>query len=362
MATDHSTVKRFPVASVRDQIASCLRSFGMPEDDVAITANVMVDADKRGIDTHGISCVPNYFDRWKRKIITLDATITVVRESPVTALVDAGGGLGYVASVRSMEMAIDKAKQNGLAVVTVRNSAHYGAAGYYTRMAAREGLVAMATTNTSGPKVVPTYAAQERLGTNPIAFTAPANRHKPFNLDMATSTVAGGKIRNKAVEEEPLPLGWALDKHGEPTTDSATHWDGAKMTPLGGLAELGSYKGYGLGAMVEILSTAMTGASVVTRPDHGTRDPGTMNLGHFFLCINPTVYRPEGAFEDTVDELIDDLHATAPVDPEQPVMVAGEPEDKIEAEREVAGIPVPPGLRDRIKEIADETGADFLLT
>ena len=134
------------------------------------------------------------------------------------------------------------------------------------------------------------------------------------------------------------------------------------MTPLGGLADLGSYKGYGLGAMVEILSTALSGASVVTRPDHGTRDPGTMNLGHFFLCIDPTLFQPDGAFEDTVDELIDDLHATTPVDPTQPVMVAGEPEDKIEAERETAGIPVPPGLRDRIKEIAEETGADFLLT
>lgn len=362
MAADDNTVNRFPVTCVRDQIASCLRSFGMPEDDVEITANVMVDADKRGIDTHGISCVPNYFSRWKRKIITLDATPSVVRESPVTALVDAGGGLGYVASVQAMTMAIDKAKASGMSVVSVRNSAHYGAAGYYTRMAAREGLVAMAMTNTSGPKVVPTYAAEPKLGTNPIAFTAPSKRHKPFNLDMATSTVAGGKIRNKAVEEQPLPLGWALDKNGQPTTDSATHWDGGLMTPLGGLPELGSHKGYGLGAMVEILSTALSGASVVTRPDHGTRDPGTMNLGHFFLCINPTVFRPEGAFEDTVDELIDDLHATTPVDADQPVMIAGEPEDKIEAEREIAGIPVPPGLCGRIKEIADETGADYLLT
>ena len=178
---------------------------------------------------------------------------------------------------------------------------------------------------------------------------------------MATSTVAGGKIRNKAVEEQPLPLGWALDKDGRPTTDSATHWDGAMMTPLGGTRELGSHKGYGLGAMVEILSAALPGASVVTRPDHGTRDPGTMNLGHFFLCIDPTAFRPAGAFEDTVDELIDDLHATAPTDPAQPVMVAGEPEDSIEAERETAGIPIPPGLRDRIREIAEETGAPFLL-
>ena len=355
-------IKRFPVAVVRDQIAACLASFGMPEDYVAITADIMVDADTRGIDTHGISCVPNYYLRWQNNMVTLDAPVTVVREGPVTALLDAGGGLGYVPAKQAMELAIAKAKQAGLATVAVRNSAHYGAAGYYSRMAARDGLIGMAVTNTAAGKVTPTFGAEGRLGTNPIAFTAPAARHKPFNLDMATSTVAGGKIRNKAVEEQPLPLGWALDKHGQPTTDSAAHWDGAQMTPLGGLPELGSYKGYGLAAMVEILSTALSDSSLATSENHTKRTPGSMEIGHFFLAIDPTAFQPEGAFEAKVDELIDDLHATAPVDADQSVLVAGEPEDMIEAEREKIGIPVPPGLRAKIREIAEETGAAFLLT
>ncbi len=354
-------ITRYPVKTVRNQIAACLAGFGMPDDHVSITADIMVDADKRGIDTHGISCIPNYHERQKNNMITMDATITVVRESPVTALIDAGGGLGYVAAKHAMGMAIDKATSMGLAVVSVRNSAHYGAAGYYSRMAARAGLIGMAMTNTSSPSVVPTCAGEGRLGTNPIAFTAPAKRHAPFNLDMATSTVAGGKIRNKAVEGLPLPPGWATDADGKPTTDAEVSRGGGFMTPLGGLPELGSHKGYGLGAMVEILSAALSDSSLVMSENHGKRTPGSMEIGHFFLCINPTVFRPAGAFEETVDQLIDDLHATEPVDPTQRVMVAGEPEDQIEAEREKTGIPVPPGLRDRIREVAEEAGAAFLL-
>jgi LDH2 family malate/lactate/ureidoglycolate dehydrogenase len=360
-APDQSEIRRFPITTVRDQIAACLASFGMPKEHVDITANVMVDADTRGIDTHGISCIPNYFQRWQNNMITMDAAITVLRESPVTALLDAGGGLGYVPAVRAMTMAMEKARTSGMAAISVGNSAHYGAAGYYTRMAAREGLIGFATTNTSGGRVVPTFAAEGRLGTNPIAFAAPAKRNPAFDLDMATSTVAGGKIRNKAVEGLPLPLGWVVDENGNPTTDSSTYPEGIQMTPLGGTAENASYKGYGLAAMVEILSAGLCGASLVTSENHGKRTPGSMEIGHFFLCIDPTAFRPAGAFEDTMDELIDSLHATEPADPAHPVMVAGEPQLNIAAEREKAGIPVPPGLRQRIGELAEETGAAFLL-
>jgi len=360
MAEQQET-RRFPVAVVRDQIAACLRSFGMPEKNAETTAAIMVDADMRGIDSHGISCIPNYYQRAQKNMITMDAEPTVVRDGPVTALLDNGGGLGYVAAVRATEMAIEKAKASGMASIAVRNSAHYGAASYYTRMAAREGIIAMTFTNTSAPHVVPTFAAQGRLGTNPIAFTAPAKRNPPFNLDMATSTVASGKIRNKAVEKQPLPVGWAVDKDGHPATDSSGYWDGLNMTPLGGTRELGSHKGYGLGAMVEILSAAIPGASLVMSPNHGKRVPGTMEIGHFFMAINPLFFREAGGFEATVDELIDDLHATTPVDPKQPVMVAGEPEDKIGAERAENGIPIPPGLRESIRKLTSETGAAFLL-
>lgn len=360
-APSQDEIRRYPIATVRDQIASCLASFGMPKAHVDITANVMVDADTRGIDTHGISCIPNYYLRLQNNMITMDAKITVVVDNPVTALLDAGGGLGYVPAVQAMTMAMEKARASGMAAISVGNSAHYGAAGYYARMAAREGLVGFVTTNSSSGRVVPTFAAEGRLGTNPIAFAAPAKRNPAFDLDMATSTVASGKIRNKAVEGLPLPLGWAIDMDGHPTTDSSTYWEGTQMTPLGGTAENASYKGYGLAAMVEILSAGLCGASLVTSENHGKRTPGSMEIGHFFLCIDPTAFRPAGAFEETVDELIDSLHATQPADPAEPVMVAGEPQTKIAAEREKSGIPIPPGLRQRIGELAGETGAAFLL-
>ncbi|MEM9684129.1 MAG: Ldh family oxidoreductase, partial [Pseudomonadota bacterium] len=147
---------------------------------------------------------------------------------------------------------------------------------------------------------------------------------------------------------------------GNPTTDSSGYWDGVKMTPLGGTRDLGSHKGYGLAAMVEILSAAIPGASLVLSENHGKRTPGSMEIGHFFMAIDPRAFRPDGAFEETVDELLDDMHATTPVDPQQPVMVAGEPEDRVAEQRRRDGIPIPPGLRETIRALVKETGAPFL--
>jgi LDH2 family malate/lactate/ureidoglycolate dehydrogenase len=362
MASGSDGIKFYPADAVRSQIAACLTAWGMPEDQVRITADVMVDADKCGIDTHGLSMLTTYDQRRREGILTMAATIGVVKETPVSALIDAGGGLGYVPSMMATRMCIEKAKKIGMAGVAVRNSNHFGATGYYTRLMAAEGLIGMAVTNGSGPRTAPTFGKEAKLSTNPIAFTAPAKRNAAFNLDMATTTVAAGKIRNKANENLPLPIGWANDKDGNPLTDASLYFsrDGTQ-TPLGGTRELGSHKGYGLAAMVEILSAGLSGCSLVTHPQHGYRRPGTMDIGHFFLAIDPTAFRPAGEFEATVDELIDDLHATKPVDPKQPVMVAGEPENIIRAERAKTGIPVPPGLRGKIRDVAKNSNAEFFL-
>lgn len=354
-------VRHYPAETIEKQTAAFLSALGIPDDYVETTAAIMTDADKRGIDTHGIACIPNYHTRARNNWITPAGEITVIRDNPTTALLDAGGGLGYPVAHKAMSLAIEKAKKMGLASVAVRNSAHFGAAGYYTRMAAAEGLVGFAFTSTSAPRVVPALAAEGRLGTNPIAFTAPTKKNKPFNLDMATSTVASGKIRNKAVEGQPLPDGWAVDGEGQPMTDAAEYFKGANMTSLGGTRELGSHKGYGLGAMVEILGACLTGSSLVMSPDHGRRTPGTMEIGHFFIAIDPSAFREAGKFEETTDRMIDELHGTERIDPDQPVLVAGEPEDMIEKERAKTGIPIPPGLRDKLKNLAAETGAEFFL-
>ncbi|MEQ8196236.1 MAG: Ldh family oxidoreductase [Rhodospirillales bacterium] len=357
-------VKRFPVDTVREQIANCLTAWGMSPENVEITAKVMVDADTCGIDTHGISMLTEYHTRHRKNFITIDAGVTVVNETPVSALLDAGGGLGYVVSVRATKMAIEKAKQAGMAAVAVRNSAHFGATGYYTRMMAAEGLVGIATTTAVGRSVAPTFGKEPKLGTDPIAFAAPTKRHKVFSLDMATTTVARGKIRNKYNEGLALPVGWANDADGRPTTDAALLIEnkGGTQTPLGGTRESGSHKGYGLGVMVNILSCAFSGARVLTG-EYANKQPfpGTMDVGHFFLAIDPKIFAPDVPFEDTVDRMIDDQHATIPVDPAQPVLIAGEPEDMIRAEREQSGIPVPPGLRGRIEEICRESNTEFVL-
>ena len=358
-------IKKYAVETVRQQIASCLSAWGMPEENVETTSKVMVDADTCGIDTHGISMLTVYHSRHRNNFVTLNADVTVVTETPVSVLLDAGGGLGYVSSVKATEMVIEKAKQIGMAAAAVRNSAHFGATGYYTRMMARQALVGIATTSAVGRSVAPTFGKEPKFGTDPIAFAAPTKRNDIYSLDMATTTVARGKIRNKYNEGQPVPVGWVNDKDDNPTTDAALLIDdkGGTQTPLGGTRESGSHKGYGLGMMVNILSCGFSGARIMTGKLANKQPvPGTMDVGHFFLAIDPKVFNPDRPFEDIVDEFIDDLHATIPIDPDQPVMVAGEPEDIIRAEREQDGTPIPPGLRGKIEDICRDSSAEFLLT
>jgi LDH2 family malate/lactate/ureidoglycolate dehydrogenase len=361
VSPDAARVLHFSHQVVRNQIVACFTAWGMPAENAETASGVMIEADLRGIDSHGISMVPWYYDRVRNHQITMDANIEVVHQTPVVGLIDGGGGLGYVPSVRAMALVIEKAKAVGMSGVGVRNSAHFGAAGYYARMAAAEGLIGFATTNGSMPRALPTFGAEIKLTTNPIAFAAPAARHKPFDLDMATSTVATGKIRNRWVEGVAMPEGWACDSDGRPTTDPGAYFDGGGMTALGGTPEGASYKGYGLAMMVEILSAALTDSSLVTSDGHGIRTRGSMEIGHFFLVIDPAAFRLRGVFEDKVSDLIDDLYATKPVDPAEPVRIAGDRSERCKVERLKSGIPVPPGLRGKVGEVARASNAPFLL-
>ena len=255
-----------PYATHRKQLELILRAWGMQEEAAASTAEIMSWADLHGIDTHGISMVPPYDERRRAGRIDMRARPTVVRETPVSALIDGGGGLGHANARRAMELAIDKAKSTGIGVAAVRNSAHFGACGFYALMAVEAGLIGMVTTSASGIQVSPTFGAQARLGTDPIAFAAPGKPGEPFLLDMATTTVAAGKIRNKANENQPAPPGWLVTAEGKPSTDPREVSKGGFMTPLGGTPEGSSHKGYGLSAMVNILSAALSGASMITDP------------------------------------------------------------------------------------------------
>jgi LDH2 family malate/lactate/ureidoglycolate dehydrogenase len=348
-------------ADVTAFLVEALSAMKMPRERAVITAGLMVRTDLRGVDSHGIDMLPRYHELWQGGFIVMDADPVLVKDSLATGLYDGAKGLGHYVSTLAMRLAIDKARTYGVGVVGVRNSGHFGAAANYSMMALPHDMIGVSTTNSPYVAMVPTFGREAKLSTNPLSFAAPAGRHAPFVLDMATTTVAFGKLRLASRWGKPIPSGWALDDDGEPTTDADVAVKHRLQTPLGGTRELGSHKGYGLAAMVEILSAGLSGCSLVTHPQHGYRRPGTMDIGHFFLAIDPTAFRPAGAFEETVDELIDALHATKPVDPKQPVLVAGEPETMMRAEREKIGIPVPPGLRGKIRDIAKNSNAEFFL-
>ena len=350
-----------PYATHRAQLKAILLAWGMTEDNAETTADILSWADLHGVDSHGMSMIPGYDALRRNGRARMDAVPSIVRQTPVSALVDGGGGLGHVPAHYATSVAIEKAKTAGMAMAAVRNSAHFGATGYYTEMAARQGLIGMAGTSASGIQVAPTFGKQARLGTDPLSFAAPSADGKPFLLDMATTTVAAGRIRNKANEGLECPPGWVLDSEGQPNTDPLVAREkGGFLTSLGGSPENSSYKGYGLAAMVNILSSCLSGATLITDPEH-TKKPQGMDIGHFFLVIDPAMFREPGEFEADVARFCGDLRATTPVDPARPVMVAGDPQRQYAEKRMVDGIPVGPGLLQQVRQIAQAAAAPWLL-
>ena len=348
-------------AAHRAQLQALLTAWGMPATFAERTAEVMSWADLHGVDSHGISMVPSYFERSRNGRVKMAARPRVLNETPVSALVDGDGGLGHEPGRQAMEIAIRKAKAIGIGVVVVRNSSHFGAAGFYTRMAADAGLVGMAATSASAIQVAPTGGSEARLGTDPWSFAAPGADGTPFLLDMATTTVAAGRIRNKANEGVQAPPGWLLTKDGLPSTDPLEAVQkGGFLTSLGGSAEGSSYKGYGLSVMVNILSACLSGSTLITDPMH-QKQPFGMDIGHFFLALNPTLFRGEGEFQRDVTALCDALRATTPVEPANPVMVAGDRERQTAATRLRDGIPVGRGLLSKVEAVARESGVEWML-
>jgi len=343
------------------QISGILQAWGMPADTADRTAEVMAWTDLHGIDSHGASMLTVYHRHWKNKRLRMDAAPKVQAEGPVHALIDGDGGLGHGPARMAMERAVNKAQAMGIGVAVVRNSAHFGACGFYANMAAEAGLVGMVTTSASTIQVAPAGGAEAKFGTDPLAFAAPGEEGRPFLLDMATTTVAAGRIRNKANEGLDCPPGWVLTKDGLPSVDPLeASQKGGFLTSLGGSLEGSSYKGYGLSAMVNILGAGLSGATFPTDPQH-MKKPDGMDIGHFFLALDPGMFRPAEEFRADVAAFCDALRATKPVDPDRPVMVAGDPERAHAARRRADGIPVAPGLKAKLREIAEESGAEWVL-
>jgi LDH2 family malate/lactate/ureidoglycolate dehydrogenase len=342
-------------------LADLLVAMKMSRENAEVTAGLMVRTDLRGVDSHGIDMLPRYHELWREGVIAMDAESTVARDDAATALLDGQKGLGHPVSARAMRLAIDKARTYGVGIVAVRNSNHYGAAANYSMMALPHDLIGFATTNSPYVAVVPTFGRTAKLGTNPISFAAPAGSEPPFVLDMATSTVAVGKIRVATRWKKPIPSGWALDDHGLPTPDAFVALKHRLLTPLGGTRELGSHKGYGLAVMVDVLSGVMGGAvygDLWLRSDMRDRKVG--NVGHCFAAIDPARFRSIDEFKRDMDDMIRSLKATPPADGATRVLVAGEPEAAAEVRRRAEGIPLAPVLLSHVNGIADELGAGRL--
>ncbi|SFD71777.1 Ldh family oxidoreductase [Paracidovorax konjaci] len=361
---------RFTADSLRAQTRSLLHAWGMPEEAARTTAALMVDTDLWGVESHGVSMLPQYDALRAAGRLRLDALPRVLRDGPATALLDGGGSLGHAVSAQAMQLAVDKARVSGIALVGVRNSHHFGAAGIYARIAQRQGLLGFVTSSAQGILLVPTRAAEPVLGTNPIAFAAPVpagSRNPPFVLDMATTTAAANRVKVKALRGEAVPSGWVVDGRGRavtaPEAARAQVFDAPDggLTPLGGSTDGGSHKGYGLSLLAQVLGGTLHGGAFAPlhRRSAGPQDPA--NVGHSFIAIDPGFFGEPGAFEQDLDAILDVLHAARPADPARPVLVPGDPEAAQREDRLRHGIPLPQPLVRHLRALAAAAGvADVL--
>src|SRR5262249_2595729 len=289
-------------------IARALVGMKMPRHVADVTAGLMVRTDLRGVDSHGIGMLPRYHELGQAGFIDMEAEPTVVRDDLATGLLDGQKGLGHYVSTQAMKACIAKARTYGLGMVAVRNSGHYGAAANYSMMALEHDMIGLSVPNSPYVAMVPTFGRKAMLSTNPLSFAAPAGRHAPFVLDMATTTVAIGKLSVASRWNKPIPSGWALDDSGMPTTDPFVALKHRLVTRRGGPRDLGSHKGYGLGVMVDILSGVMSGAVYGDLFDRsGMKDRKIQNVGHCFAAIDPARFRPLAEFKRDMDDMFDAL-------------------------------------------------------
>lgn len=312
---------KVPSADVRRFMVGCMKAAGVTEDKAVQLADVLLAADLRGHFSHGLNRLEMYVNDCRSKICNGNATPTIEKQSVSTAHVNGNNGLGMVVGNFCMDLAISKAKETGIGWVSARGSNHYGIAGWYAMRASDQGLLGMSFTNTS-PLVAPTRAKGPALGTNPIALAAPG-KDDPFVLDMATCTVAVGKIEVSRRKGDPIPEGWGMDSDGKITTDPAAAMSGALM-PLGGIESNSGYKGYGLAMLVEVFCGLLSGGQYgpnVRRWMDTTREA---DLGQCFVAIDTSFFAP--GFPDRMSDLMNHCRNMPPADPSAPVLAAGDPE------------------------------------
>lgn len=352
---------------LRDFCMRVLTAMDVPEGDARVTADVLVTADLRGINSHGVARLRRYVNGIRDGMMIPDPDIQLVRETSTTTLFDAGGGLGQPVSHRAMDLALEKAAEYGSGFVTVRNSNHYGIAGYYAMMALERDFIGISMTNAS-ELVVPTFGRDAMLGTNPISVAAPAGQQWPFVLDMATSTVPRGKLEVYERQEKDLPRGWATDENGEITSDTTRvlknlqERAGGGLLPLGGVGELlGGHKGYGLALLVDILCGVLPGAAYANRtyPKDEDGNPLPSDIGHFFGAIQVEAFRPLRKFKADMDDLQGRLKGTAKAEGQERIYIHGEKEFEQSEKNRQKGVPLNPKVVEDLREIAHGLGVTY---
>ncbi|MGI6071582.1 MAG: Ldh family oxidoreductase [Lachnospiraceae bacterium] len=334
-------------------------AYGVPEEDAKICADVLLESDRRGIESHGCNRFKSiYIDRIVKGTLLARTDIEIIKETPATVVMDAHDGMGMVASYRMMELLIEKAKANGMAGGAVRNSTHYGIAGYWTDMASNAGLIGITGTN-ARPSIAPTFGVENMMGTNPLAFSLPTDEDFPFSLDCATSIMQRGKIEFYAKGGRKTPAGAVIAQDGSVMTDSEAILkalvDGtAALAPLGGVGEeTAGYKGYGYAAVVEILSAALTGGGFMKAlsgvDDNG--NPQMYRLGHFFFVIDPEAFMGLETFKKTAGDICRALRASKKAPGQERIYTAGEKEYLARLERKDKGVPLSAAVQKDMIEV-----------
>jgi LDH2 family malate/lactate/ureidoglycolate dehydrogenase len=352
-----------PVDRLVAFMIDALAAMGVPQDDARIIADVLITSDLWGIRSHGVAHLKMYRERMSAGLQLPVTALTVVKETPTTAVVDGGNGMGMVIGYRAMQMAIDKARQYGLGAVAVRNSSHYGIAGYYPLMAVRQGMAGLSFTN-AHPSIAPTFGVEPLLGTNPIAVGVPTDEPFPFLYDAATAIIPRGKIEVAARAGKRLPEGWVICQDGSPATDSQglialMNQNLAALLPLGGLGELmGGHKGYGLATVVELFSAAFQDGAYLSGlhdTDHEGR-PQFLRIGHFFLALDIEHFLPLEDFKRTAGNIVRELRGSRRAPGQERIYTAGEKEYESTQRVLREGVEVPPGVQKSLDALRRELG------
>ncbi|WP_410220465.1 Ldh family oxidoreductase [Pedobacter sp.] len=341
------------------------KHMGCSDEHANLAADVLIKADLRGIDSHGVARLSGYVRLWEKKRINAKPDIKIIHETATTATIDGDAGLGLVVAPFAMQIAVEKAEKYGSGWVAVKNSNHFGIAGYHALMAVEKNMIGISMTNAS-PLVAPTFSKERMLGTNPMCYAFPASKYPPVVVDMATAAAANGKLEIAQRAQKDIPSGWVQNQAGEPSINANELKEGGSLLPLGSDKDHGSHKGYGLGATVDILSAVLSGANygpwappfvAFLEP---SANPVGQGLGHFLGALSVNGFRPAQEFKDHMDNWIERFKKAEPVNPEQDIIIPGEPEFKFEQERKINGIPLIDIVVNDLNQLAEKLGVEKL--